>query len=126
MGEEADDILSSTNISNGDRAKYSSVMGKFDEYFKVRKNVIFERARFNRRNQLPDESVEEYITVLYQLVDSCDYGNFRDEMLRDRLVVGIRDMVLSERLQMDPDLTLAKTTKMVRQKEAVHQHNTQL
>jgi len=55
-------------------------------------NVIFERARFNRWNQLPDELVEEYITVLYQLVDSCDYGNFRDEMLRDRLVVGIRDM----------------------------------
>jgi len=33
-GEEADDILSSTNISNGDRVNYSSVMGKFDEYFK--------------------------------------------------------------------------------------------
>ena len=27
---------------------------------------------------------------------------------------------------MDPDSTLAKTTKMVRQKEVVHQHNTQL
>jgi len=126
MGEEADDILSSTNISDGEKAKYSFVMGKFDEYFKVRKNVIFKRAQFNRRNQLPDESVEEYTTVLYQLVDSCDYGNFRDEMLRDRLVVGIRDMALSDHLQMDPDLTLAKTTKIVRQKEVVHQHNTQL
>ena len=60
----------------------------------LRKNVIFKRVRFNRRNQLPDESVEEYITVLHQLVNSCDYGNFRDEMLRDRLVVGIRDMAL--------------------------------
>ena len=89
MGEEADDILSFTNISNGEKVKYSSVMGKFDEYFKVSKNAIFERARFNRRNQLPDESVEEYTTVLYQLVDSCDYGNFRDEMLWGRLVVGI-------------------------------------
>jgi len=59
MGEEANDILCSTNISSAYRAKYNSVMGKFDEYFKVRKNVIFEWARFNRRNQLPDESVEE-------------------------------------------------------------------
>ena len=42
MGEEANDILCSTNISSAYRAKYNSVMGKFDEYFKVRKNVIFE------------------------------------------------------------------------------------
>ena len=40
--------------------------------------------------------------------------------------LGTRLMALSERLQMYPDLTLAKTMKMVRQKEAVHQHNTQL
>ena len=98
MGEEAEYVLSSTNISTTDRAKYSSIVGKFDEYFKVRKNVIFERARFNRCNQLPEESAEEYITVLYQLIDSCEYGNFKDEMLRDRLVVGICDTLLSERL----------------------------
>ena len=64
--------------------------------------------------------------MLYQLVDFCDYGNVKDEMLRDRLVAGIRDMALSECLQMDPDLTLVKTMKMVRQKEAVHQHSAQL
>jgi len=42
MGEEAENILSSMNISTTGRAKYSSVMGKFDEYFKIRKNLIFE------------------------------------------------------------------------------------
>ena len=83
MGEEAEDVLSSTNISTTDRAKYSSVVGKFDEYFKVCKNVIFEQARFNRCNQLPEELAEIYITVLCQLIDSCKYGNFKDEMLRD-------------------------------------------
>ena len=88
--------------------------------------MIFERARFNRRNQLPGETVEEYVTVLFNLVDSCNYGELRDEMLRDRLVVGIRDMALSERLQMDSKLTLGKAMKLVRQQEAVHQHNSQL
>ena len=41
-------------------------------------------------------------------------------MIRDRLVVGIRDKVLSERLQLDPELTLEKAKSMLRQKEAVH------
>ena len=126
FGEQADDVLSSTSISEENRKKYSEVINKFDDYFKIRKNVIFERARFNRRNQLPDETAEEYVTALFNLVDSCNYGEFREEMLRDRLVVGIRDISLSERLQMDSELTLEKAMKMVRQKEAVHEHNSQL
>ena len=35
-------------------------------------------------------------------------------MIRNRLVVGIRDSSLSKRLQMEPDLTLEKAKKMVR------------
>ena len=57
---------------------------------------------------------------LYRLAESCDYGDLKDEMIRDRLVVGIRDVVLSRQLQLDPDLTLEKAKKMVRQQEAVH------
>ena len=119
LGEQAEDVLSSTGISEDDRKKYSEVMSKLDDYFKVRKNVIL-------RNQLPGETVEEYVTVLFNLVDSCHYADFKEEMLRDCLVVGIRDLALSERLQMDSQLTLEKAMKMVRQQEAVHQHNSQL
>jgi len=38
-------------------------------------------------------------------------------MIRDKLVVGIRDNVLSERLQMDEELTLEKAMKMIRQEK---------
>ena len=47
MGEEAEEILNSTNTSNSDRKKYNRIIAKFDSFFKVRKNVIFERACFN-------------------------------------------------------------------------------
>lgn len=40
-------------------------------------------------------------------------------MLRDRLVVGIRNLGLSEKMQTDPDLTLET---MIRQKEAAKEH----
>ena len=42
-------------------------------------------------------------------------------MIRDRLVVGIRDNALSERLQLDAELTLEKAKKSIRQCEAVHE-----
>ena len=71
LGEEADSVLSSTNISSANRKKYDRVMEKFDGYFEVRRNIIFERARFNRRSQKDGESVEQYITELYNLVEFC-------------------------------------------------------
>ena len=114
MGEDAEDTLTSTNISSADWKKYDSVIGKFDAFFKVRKNVIFERIRFNRRSQRPDESAEQFITSLYSLAKNCSYGGLRDEMIRDRIVVGIHDGPLSEHLQLDSELTLEKAKTLVR------------
>ena len=122
LGEEANDVLSSTNISAEDRKKYDQVMGKLDEYFQVRKDMIYERARFNRHDQLDGETAEEYITALYALVKTCDYKAEQvDEMLRDKLVVGIRDKALSDKLQMKADLTIESAKKSIRQREAVRE-----
>ena len=126
MGKNADNVLTSTNISGDDRKKYKSVIEKFDAFFKVRRNVIFERAKFNRRNQLPGESAEQYITELYALVETCEYGNLTDDMLRNRIVVGIRNAALAKRLQLDAELTLEKAKRLVRQEEAVNDQQHQL
>ena len=93
LGEEAEAVLSSTNATADDRKEFSRVLDKFDSFYKVRKNVIYERARFNRRNQQSGESAEQYIMALYDLAEHCNYGDMRDEMIRDRLVVGIRDAI---------------------------------
>ena len=91
MGEESESVLMSTNATEEEQKDYDLVIGKFDSFFKVRRNVIFERARFNRKNQQPGESSEQYIMALYSLAANCNYGELEAEMIRDRLVVGIRD-----------------------------------
>ena len=126
LGDTANDVLTSKNFSDEDRKKYSSVVAKFNAFFQVRKKVIFKRAKFNRRNQLPGESAEKYITALFQLVETCEYGEFEEEMLRDRIVVGMRDVALSEHMQLDSKLTLDKVKRELRQKEAVHEQQQQL
>ena len=50
IGEEAESVLASTNATEDDRKDYAILIGKFDTFFKVQRNVIYERARFNRRN----------------------------------------------------------------------------
>ena len=113
LGEEAESVLTSTNATAEDRENYDAVMEKFDTFFKVHRNVIYERARFNRRTQQPGETAEEFIMALYELADNCEYAAMKDEMIRDLIVVGIRDSSLSERLQVDPELTLEKANQSV-------------
>ena len=120
MGEEAEVVLVSTGITDEDRKSYKKVVEKLDEYFHVRHNVIFERARFNRRDQLEGESGDQYITELYYLAEQCSYGQLTSEMICDCLVVDIRNLALSERLQLNSDLTLEKAKTMIWQREAVH------
>ncbi len=47
-------------------------------------------------------------------------------MIRDRLVVGIRDHRLSERLQLDPELILSKEITKIRQSEEIKKQQTDL
>ena len=59
LGEEAEAVLSSMNPTQDNHKDYGHIVGKFDEYFKVRKNVrIYKRAWFNKRNQQSGESAE--------------------------------------------------------------------
>ena len=44
MGDEADDILQSFDLSETDRKKYKNVKDKFEGHFVIKRNVIFERA----------------------------------------------------------------------------------
>ena len=60
--------------------------------------MIIEHTKFNKRSQLPDEPVEQFITSLYNLTAGCNFGELKDRLIRDRIVVRIRDASLSERL----------------------------
>ena len=63
---------------------------------------------------------------LYAQAESCEYGEKTPEMIRDRLVVGIRDEAMSRKLQLDPDLTLETAKKKIRQEKAVREQQQSL
>ena len=119
MGDEADDILSTFGLTDTQKKEYKTIKDKFFEFFIAKRNIVYERAKFNRRKQEDNESVDGFVTDLYNLAEHCSYGTLHDELIRDRIVVGIRDLALSEKLQIIEDLTLTKALNMARQWEAV-------
>ncbi|XP_061132648.1 uncharacterized protein K02A2.6-like [Syngnathus typhle] len=119
MGEEAEDILVSLHLTPEQMSEYCRVTQRLDAHFVARRNIIFERAKFNQRQQEIGESADSFITALHCLAEHCGYGQLHDEMVRDRLVVGLRDKRLSELLQLDPELTLEKAVTKAKQSEMV-------
>ena len=99
IGEEARKVFATfTWESDGDEKKIATVLDKFSAYCQPRRNIPFERYRFNRRAQEPGESYEQYRTSLRILSETCDFHAITpEEILRDRLVFGIQDDKVRER-----------------------------
>jgi hypothetical protein len=96
------------------------VLAKFEAYCQPRRNIPFERYRFNRRAQEPGETYDHYRTSLGKIAESCDFASITpDEILRDRLVFGIRDPKTRERLLREGDLTLKRTDEICHAAESM-------
>lgn len=102
---------------------YENVVRKFDEHFVPRRNTIHERACFHRRSQLQGENVEAFVRHLYELAERCDFGVTKEEQIRDRIVIGIVDSDVSQKLQLEADLTLEKAICIARQSELIQIQN---
>lgn len=105
---------------------YATVKRRFETHFVGRSNVIFERARFNRRVQGDNEPVVEFIESIYELAETCQFGPLKEELMRDRIVVGITKAALSQKLMQDEILTLEKAVKEAKSSELVKQHHEML
>jgi plasmid maintenance system antidote protein VapI len=60
------------------------------------------------------------------LAQYCDFADLKEEMLRDRIVVGVKNRKLSEKLQLNTKLTLDTAVTMVRQFESVQKQELEL
>ena len=86
MGDEAEDTLVSTNVSEDDRKDYSRVIAKFNVFFKVQKTLFLRELDLTAA--VREKAVEQFITSLYNLAENCKYREMKGEI---RIVMGIRD-----------------------------------
>ena len=121
MGDCADDIRATLSRIDEETISFADTKAELNNYFSARQNVVVERARFNKRVQRQPEAIDSFIQDLYkialrrlQLLD----GTLKEELIRDRIVVGVADDDLSEQLQSKANLTLQEAVQLSRQAEA--------
>ena len=74
------------------------ILEKFEDYCILKRNVTFERHRFFTWVQKTGETVDQYVTDLRNRSKTCEFGELTDSLIKDRLVCGIPDNSLRERL----------------------------
>ena len=65
-----------------DKDKENKIMEKFDQYCNPRKNVTWERHKFNTHNQQPGESIDQYVTDLKTKAQICEFAELKDGLIR--------------------------------------------
>ena len=59
------------------------------QHFKPQPIIIAEQFQFHKRDQRPDETINEFMIELRKLARSCDFGAFLDQALWDCFVCGL-------------------------------------
>ena len=117
MGKDCYRIFEHLDITSEQRKKVDAILSKLEEYFKPKRNVIYERYIFRTTQQEPNETISEYVTKLRRLAASCDFGTLKEDMIRDRIVIGTSDEEVRSRLLRNPSLNLNTCIEMCRSSE---------
>lgn len=118
IGKECYQIYQHLPLTVEERKDPKIIIQKLKDYFLPQKNTIYERYIFNSTIQETTEPFDTFLNRLRKNAASCEFGNLQDEMMRDRIVIGIRDNHLRARLLRESKLTLENTLTICRTSEA--------
>ena len=90
MGQECYKIYKNLPLSDAERKSSSTIIEKLTAEFESKRNIIYERYLYNSTIQETDESFDRFLNRLREHISHCKYAAL-EEMLRDRIVIGIDD-----------------------------------
>lgn len=97
-GEQAIEVYNTFTYEEKDEQDDPAVLiQKFEEYCNPGRNITYERHVFNTRMQSVNETIDAYVTELRLQAKNCEFGALCNELIRDRIVVGIRDDAVRSR-----------------------------
>ena len=113
IGEEAYSLLRTVVAPEKPSGKsFEELVGALKTHLNPKPIVIAERFKFHQRNQQEDETISTYLAELRRLTEHCDFGNYREEALRDRFVCGLVNEAIQKRLLTEKDMKLSKAHEL--------------
>ena len=120
MGRECMQIFMNLKLTDDEQRDVNTCMEALQAHFKPKRNVVYERYVFNLCSQNSDESIDEFLNRIRKLSSSCEFGTLTEELIRDKLVLGIQDETTKLRLLKEDNLTLNKALNICRASEVAN------
>ncbi|KAG5897524.1 hypothetical protein JTB14_030020 [Gonioctena quinquepunctata] len=102
--------------------KQTEIIKRLDVHFLPKSNPSVDTHKFNSRNQLYSGSFENFLAELKEVARDYEFGTFKDRLMKDRRVSGIRDQKVKNRLLRETNLDLTKTMEICRVAEQTEQY----
>ena len=119
IGPDALDIHNGLPFQNDEeKGDMNKILELWNSYCIGETNIIYERYKFNNRNQDLNESIDTYASALRALASTCDFGELKDQLIRDRIVCGRQNNAVRRKLLQEPKLTLGRCLDVCRAAEA--------
>ncbi|XP_018366780.1 PREDICTED: uncharacterized protein K02A2.6-like [Trachymyrmex cornetzi] len=122
IGEQAVDVIDTLGLSEDELKVKDTIIAKLDTYFVPKTNESVERHKLNMRIQGPTESFNDFLQDLRNIAASCNFGNMKDDLIKDRIVCGIYNAKVKDRLLREDGLDLDKAIKICRAAECTENH----
>lgn len=126
VGDEGNEIYESFNLNDDEKENYEKVIDAFEKYCIKKKNIIYERHCFYSRMQKEGELFDSFMKDVKILAKTCEFGDQKDSLIRDRIIFGIRDLALQEKLIKNGDPSLIKTIDECRLAEQTRHHASEI
>ncbi|CAC5387448.1 unnamed protein product [Mytilus coruscus] len=92
---------------------YDDIVKLVTDHQNPKPSSIVQRCKFNSRSRQPKRiNWSQFVAELRQISEHCDYEATLDDMLRDRLVCGIKEDRIQRRLLAEPGLTFKKAMEV--------------
>lgn len=95
----------------------------FENFCTGKTNETYVRYCFNKRDQEQGENIDTYVSHLRTLVKKCNYDTLEESLIRDRMVIGIRENTTRKKLLQDSKLTLTSCIDICRANEKNYDAN---
>ena len=118
MGTECKKILKRLQLPTDEMKEPEIILGKLEAHFVSERNILYKRYIFHNTEQQAHETINQFAVKLHQLAEPCKFGALKDEMVRNRLVLGCKDSAARTRLFREKDCNLKKSIESLRTSDA--------
>lgn len=94
-------------------AVYADIVAKLKARLDKIEPDVIQRAQFNSRIRQNGETLEDFVLALKLQAEFCGFGDFKNMAIRDRIVAGVNDKALQQRLLNEENLTLESAEKII-------------